>query len=142
MPVPIDVALVNYMRSKDTIMALVSGRIFPALAPTQAPLPYIVYSQSDYRSERHMLGVSVLKWATFTWEAYGTPRDKAREIRDAMVEALDGLRGGFSGVAISQVWLRGVGDELVDDQSGGQQMIYNCHVQFEVAYFDPTLVDP
>lgn len=142
MPVPIDVALVNYVKSKDTLMALVSGRVFPALAPTQAALPYIVYSQTDYRSERHMLGVSALKWATYTWEAYGTPRDQAREIRDAMIEAFDGLRGGFSGVAISQVFLRGVGDDLVDDKSGSQQMIYNCHVQIECAYYDPKLVDP
>jgi hypothetical protein len=142
MAVPIEVALVNYIRSNEVLMALVGGRVYPVLAPTQAALPYIVYGQTAYRSERHMLGVSVLKWSTIDWDAYGTPHDEASAIRDGLIAIFDGFRGGLSAVGISQIFIRGIGDTLVEDKSGSQQMIYACSVQVEIAYYDPELVDP
>src|SRR5258708_3112841 len=102
----LDVALYQYVSTSPALLDAVNGRVFPALAPQQAALPFVVYLEIAYMSERHMGGTSALKWATYQWDAYAARHQEAREIGALLTTAFDGMRGLYSGVSIRQVYVR------------------------------------
>lgn len=131
----LDVALYQYVSTYPALLDAVNGRVFPALAPQQAAMPFVVYLEIAYQSERHMLGASALKWAMYQWDVYAPRHQQARDIGTTLTTAFDGMRGLYSGISIRQAYVRARRTTLEDDQAGGQEMLYRVSLDIEVCYY-------
>lgn len=131
----LDVALYEYVRTYAALLDTVNGRVFPSLAPQQAIMPFLVYTEIGYYSERQMLGASALKWATYQWDVYATRHQQAREIGAALTTAFDGIRGLYSGVSIRQGYVRARRTTMEDNAAGDQQMYFRVSLDIEFCYY-------
>jgi len=129
----LNVALYDLVRQTSTLTAL-GGRIYPLLAPTQAVMPFAVYSEIAYRAEHTLVAVSALAWATYQWDLYGQAHQAVHDLALALTTALDGWRGVQSGVAIRRVTVHERRLYLLDDLGGGQQQYYRASLECEVCY--------
>ena len=52
--------LQTYLKENVGVAAVVAGRVFPQVAPTDADFPYITYQQLTNNSEHHMLAAAAI----------------------------------------------------------------------------------
>lgn len=128
----LDSALYHLVSQAPDLLPLVNGRVFPLLAPQQAPVPFIVYSEISYFAAHHMGGVTRLAATDVQWDVYGDRHQQAREVGEALTTLLDGYRGLTNGVDIRATFVRARRTTLEDDQAGGQVLYYRVSLDTEI----------
>lgn len=131
----IDVAMYEYVANHPLLVPVLNGRVYPALAPTQAVFPYLVYLEVGYYAARHLLGLSAPRWSQYQWEIHGTPHAQVGAVKLLLTKALDAFHGVVAGVDIRQVYVRDRRSMSEDDRGGGQQQLTCAMLDMDVLYF-------
>jgi hypothetical protein len=130
----LDVALADYVKADATMLALVSGRVYPLLAPQQATLPLVVYQEITYRAEHHMTAVSGLAQTFWQWDVYAERHAKAREVALALTSLLDHRAGDVGGVDVRCILVRDRRTMLEDDEGASQMQYFRVSIDTEIWY--------
>lgn len=85
------------------IIALVGGRVFPDVAPTKTPRPYVTFQRISTPRIRDLQGPANLAYPRFQIDAWADSRDSAKQVIDAVRVAFDGHSGSQSGVNVRAV---------------------------------------
>jgi hypothetical protein len=86
----VDEQLYARLRDDAALAALVGTRIFPLLAPQDAPLPFIRYQLVSRVADEALDAVSTLASYRFQIDAYGATYASARAVQARMKELLNG----------------------------------------------------
>ena len=130
----LDAALADYVKADATLLALLSGRVYPLLAPEQAALPFVVYAEIEYRAEHHMGNVTGLVQTFWQWDCYADRHARARDVAFALTSALDHLTGSVGGLDIRCIFVRDRRSSLEDDAAGGQMQVFRVSLDTEIWY--------
>ncbi len=116
---------------------LVSARIYPDHAPTNAERPYIVLTQVPLtRRERHFLGPSRLATTTIQVEAYDNHAAKAETLGEAIRMSVDGLKGfmGTQAIDVRGTFVEGPDTRFSRPVDGGQTGAHVSVLEVEFHY--------
>lgn len=130
----LDTALSDYIKAHASVLPLVSGRVYPMVAPQQAIFPLVLYQEIDYRAEHHMTAATGLAQTFWQWDAYAERHAQARQVGFALTSALDHLTGNIGGLDIRCIFVRDRRTLLEDPEDGSQQPIFRVSIDTEIWY--------
>lgn len=109
--------------------------IFPTLAPSQVPMPYVVAQQvSGNPLQESMQGTGRLQTNRWRFSCYGSTYRNAKLLAQALRNALLSMNGALSGsVEIHGAWLKLEADDAEPIPHG---TIYATHCDFEFNFMD------
>jgi hypothetical protein len=110
--------------------------IFPALAPSEVPMPYIVYQQvAGQPLQESMAGTGALTTSRFRFTCYGTTYSGAKELARVLNQVMISIDGPLpAGEAeVHGVWLKLNADDSEPIPHG---TIYANHLDYEINYID------
>ncbi len=110
--------------------------IFPLIAPSQVPMPYVVLQQvSGEPLQTSMRGTGRLQTSRWRFSAYGTTYKNAKLLAQALRDALNSFAGYFEtqAVQIQGSWLKLEADDI---EEIARATIYASHVDYEIIYTD------
>jgi hypothetical protein len=114
------------------VLALNAG-VFPALAPKESSLPYLVYTQVGGATVNSLAGANRLQSARLRFSCYGNTYGTAKGLAKAVKDSLNGLAVTLPGgtVAIQGAWLEYEGDDAEPDLQG---TVFATHVDFSLMF--------
>lgn len=119
-------ALYQHLTADAEVAAIVSNRVYPGVAPKDAPLPYITYQRISSQHERHMTGragVAHPRMQINCWSSSGiTLETLVNEVR----LALDRFAGAMGTVALNVLgaYLENIRDDQLL-QAGASETVYH-----------------
>jgi hypothetical protein len=103
----IETALTTYLLAQTSITALVSTRIYPAMAKQTVTKPYIIISRIDDPGTHTHDGPVAVGRARVQISAFAATWGSAQQIADAVEAVLDGLTGvigGAGGITVNPIF--------------------------------------
>lgn len=113
----------SYLSADAGLTAAVGGRIYPTLAPSTAPLPYVVYQRIDEEESGHLGGLSGLSRATYQFNIWGRTEQHVETVLQALKLALDRYRGLMGSVPVVECRITSILDGLEPPVEGETQGI-------------------
>ena len=105
----IEEGLVTHLATRGGLVDLVGERIYPGLAPDDAPPPYITYltvSDVGGRTLSRAAGFSVARIQLDCWGVLGNDGySQAKRIAEQLRLGLDGFRGRWGTYVVQASWL-------------------------------------
>jgi hypothetical protein len=115
------------------IIALSAG-VYPALAPKESSLPFVVYSQVGGATVSSLDGANRLQSARLRFSCYGTAYADAKKLSAAVKSSLNGLAVTLSdGTKVEGCWLE---FETDDSEADLQGTVFASHVDFNLMFVD------
>jgi hypothetical protein len=115
------------------VVALNAG-VYPALAPKESELPYLVYTQVGGATVNSLAGANRLQSARLRFSCYGTSYADAKNLAAALKNSLNGLAVTLpGGITVQGAWLEFEGDDAESDLQG---TVFACHVDFSMMFVD------
>lgn len=131
----LDIALYNYLRDLASLAALIEGKVYPLMAPQQATMPYVIYTEVGLSTYRHMAGLSNIATAFYQLDAYGQNHLSAALVADALRVGLDDLQKvALSHIDVRKVILSDRRWMLEETYDGSQTNDYRCSTDFTIWY--------
>jgi hypothetical protein len=130
----IDTALAQYLSADATTLGMVHGRVYPLLAPQQAALPFLVYSEVAYRPVYHMRGSASLQACTYQIDAYAERHQQARDLAEAVVAAMHACNGLHNGLDFRVAFISDRRVSFEASQAGEQHGVARVSVDTELWY--------
>ena len=99
-------ALVARLASVPAVTAIVASRVYGGTAPAKAAIPYVTYfrvSTNEQPSASLEGGRAQVAWARVQFDAFAKTYQGAKELDDALRQALAGWSGVLSGQTIHEV---------------------------------------
>ena len=110
--------------------------IFPAVAPEECTMPYVVYIQNGLSQIQSMGGINRLQEARFRFSCYATTYLGAKNLANALKGALNGLLTTLSDSTATTVQ----GLEFVFEEDGvdpdSKGTIYACYLDCQMWFSD------
>jgi hypothetical protein len=117
------------------IIAL-SGGVYPALAPKESALPFVVYTQVGASSVNSFDGNNRLQGARLRFSCYGTSYSAAKKLAAAVKNSLSGLLATLGdGTKVQGCELEYEGDDAEADLQG---TVFASHVDFSLMFVDES----
>ena len=108
--------------------------VFPAIAPDEAIMPYIVMQQLTRETIMSYQGVNRLQYARFRFSCYGPSYRTAKTLAEDLKQLLDGFVGLLAdGTAVENTI---PGTEVDDIESAFKATLYATHVDYEFVFLD------
>ena len=76
------------------VIAAIGARLFPDVAPSNAAVPYAVYTVTDENRNRHLRDESGFRRTTVEFRCHGATRSSAMSAAQAII---DSIGSGFTG---------------------------------------------
>ena len=92
----IEIDLRNQLKNNLDVSNLVGTRIYPKVAPQNAPTPYIVYSFINNNNEQCIGGAIYQKDSRVQIDCWSKQYSKSIKVREAVVNALVGFKSSNS----------------------------------------------
>lgn len=113
------------------VVALGAG-VYPALAPKEASLPYLVYTQVGGATVNSLAGANRLQSARLRFSCYGNTYGAAKDLAKAVKDSLNGLAVTLpGGITVQGAWLEYEGDDAEPDLQG---TVFASHVDFGLMF--------
>lgn len=132
-----------YLISKPLLTALISERLYPAVATQGAALPYVTYEIEDGNHERHLSGASALADFYFTFTIHSSTSESRDEISEALRNILHTRRNtALTGsIDMRSAALEGRRDSYDDPVNADETGVFVCEMDFVIKIFEtlPTL---
>lgn len=143
----IEAGLVAYLNARAGLTAIVSDRIYPLLVPQAekgAPdnYPAATYQIIDEPNEHSLAGVSQLAHPRVQLTGWGRTYGAALQVRDALVDAMDGFRGTMGTFTVSPCLKVDEGDMAEDSVAASPTIlaarVYGRRLDFEIWFNEPV----
>lgn len=106
--------------------------VYPALAPKESALPFVVYTQVGASNVSSFDGTNALQGARVRFSCYGSSYAASKELAAAVKDSLEGLLATLTdGTKVEGSWLEFEGDEVDSDLQG---TVFSSHVDFSFMY--------
>lgn len=130
----VEYGLVQHLKADPTLDALLSGRIYPGIAPQGASLPRLTYNRISTQDDQAMDGPAGLPQTRLQIDVWGDSHDAVRAIVARLLALLNGTGGawGDAWVACSEREDQRTSYEPPVDAS--DQGVYRESVDLVVAY--------
>lgn len=127
---PAETAIYTVLAADGTVAALVVARIYPALAPQGATLPYVVYERISTPRVRGLDGTSGLGAPRFQITSWAESYSGAKALADAVRDALDDYSGTVGTAILDDAFIDDEGD--VENLSPGadEQRLFGVRQDF------------
>ena len=121
--------LYTFLQSRAGLTALVGTRIYPVMAPQGVALPYVAFDRVDTRPEQALGEAAGLATTRVQFDCYAAGAKQAKELADALRQALDGQSGTWGSVVVGAcLWLNEL--DVYEPETGS----YAVPVDFDVIY--------
>jgi hypothetical protein len=108
--------------------------VFPALAPKESSLPYVVYLQVGGATVNSLGGANRLQSARLRFSCYGNSYGTAKGLAKAIKDSLNGLAVTLAGgIVVQGAWLEYEGDDAEPDLQG---TVFASHVDFALMFVE------
>jgi len=114
------------------VVSLVSGRIYPLLAPATATLPYVTWRRSGISREQTLGAPMGVPRVTVEFSIYGTTYEQAREVADSMRVVLDGYGGTVDNTQVRQASLENESDDFVELAGADLPPVYQITQTYDI----------
>ncbi len=101
----IEKAIFSILKDDNSLTALISDRIYPAFVVQKSPVPYIRYQNISTRPTQTFDGLSKLRIKDFQVDSIASDLKEAKDIAEAVKNALIGFNGPKNDVRISNIFL-------------------------------------
>lgn len=91
--------------ANSSVSALVAGRVYPLLAPDDAPLPFITWRRSGITRQHSLSGPMGTPTVSVEFQLYAETYNAARDLADKVRLVLDGYGGTVDTVEVKHVSL-------------------------------------
>lgn len=99
----VDEAIRTYLLSANPVLALVGSRVYPSFLAQGSSFPAITVTEIDCVPAQTLAMASGLFSARFQFDCYAKRVLDAKILAKTVRQALDGLKGVFSGVSVNAV---------------------------------------
>ena len=130
----IESALITLLASDDTVVGLVSTRMYPNIVPQKASMPAISYQNISGFRGHVIAGPDSTVNSRYQINCWGSSYLSAKDVSDAVREKLDGYNGTTDTVVIQSIQLIDEGD--VPTISAGSDVLrrYGKRLDFMIFY--------
>mgnify|MGYP003146824997 FL=1 len=125
----VGLAIYNILTDNGEVDAIVSGRVFPNVAPQTSTFPFIIYDVEGEDPNDTKDGVSTLDVDNITVSCYSKTYNEASDLALKIRTALDRQSGTFGGVNIQSIQYDGYNDIFDDNHEDG---VYRKAIDFNV----------
>lgn len=108
-----EAALRNVLIEDPAVSTVLGTRIYPVLAPSTAPLPFVTYRRTGVRREQTLSGPMGVATTTIDFDIFAATYEGARILADLCRLALDGWGGDFENTEVKNVSLESESDGFV-----------------------------
>jgi hypothetical protein len=125
----VGLAIYNILTDNGEVDAIVSGRVFPNVAPQTTTFPFIIYDVEGEDPNDTKEGASTLDVDNITVSCYSKTYSEASDLALKIRTALDRQSGTFGGVNIQSIQYDGYNDIFDDNHEDG---VYRKAIDFNV----------
>jgi hypothetical protein len=116
------------------VSALVSGRVYPLVAPISAAVPYITWRRAGIQREHSFGGPVGTPQVTVEYALFAATYESARDLADKVRLVLDGYGGTVDNVEVKHVELQDEFDDFVQLSGGDLPPSYQVTQRFTVLW--------
>lgn len=133
----IDQALFEEMRDDAAIAAIVSNKIYPGIPPKTTKAPFISFREIAFARAEGLSGPTTLHHPRIQVDCWGSTAEQARQVSEAVRDALDGFRGLMGDVAVNvrRCAYVNANDDPEKPPDGGDLDIHRKRVDFDIWHF-------
>lgn len=113
---------------------LVGTRIYPALAPAAASLPFVTYRRSGIQRDQTLRNPMGMPRVSVEFSAYAMTYNEAREVADAVRRILDGYGGTVNNTVVEQVSLENETDDFVTLAGADLPPVYQITQTYDIRW--------
>ena len=139
----IEKALYDYLSTKAGVVAQVSTRVYPDIAPESAVYPFITVTITNETHDHHMQGGSGLANPTIQLDVWAETLPTRVAAAEAVRLSLDGFRGamGTDSLSIRSCFLVNKSNFQEQDAEGRGNPVYRSSMDFSIWHVEtvPTL---
>lgn len=116
------------------VSALVSGRVYPVLAPASAALPFVTYRRAGIQRSQTLGGPMGVPRVTVEFSLYGTTYEEARDLADKVRLCLDGYGGTSNNTVVRHTSLENESDDFVQLAGGDLPPVYQVTQTYDILW--------
>ncbi|MGH9505046.1 MAG: hypothetical protein ACRD20_19505 [Terriglobales bacterium] len=111
--------------------------IFPVMAPSEVPMPYLVMEQVTGDGPADTLaGANAFQVNRWRFSCYGSTYRQAKLLAKAAKSALNDMRGDQSGSAFVQSTMLALEADDSEPFARGRGTIFGSHIDFDFSFMD------
>lgn len=112
--------------------SVVSGRIYPILAPASAAMPFITYRRAGITRAQTLGGPMGVPRVTVEFDVYAATYEGARDLADRCRQILDGYGGTVDNTEVKQASLENEQDDFVQLAGADLPPVYSVKQTYDV----------
>ena len=133
----IEASLYEHLKDTAAVAAIVAARVYPAVAPQAAAMPAISYLLTNRQEEEDLDGGIGLWKATVQVSCWAATYQAAKELAEAVGEALDDHEGPMGAAEVTTVDdCRRIGELDLVIPPAGDDGRYHVPLDFEITYLE------
>lgn len=131
-------ALRTILLADAPVLAVVSTKIWPMIAPQGSAMPYIVYSRIGTDHIEVLAGSAGLARATFQIDCWSDSFDTVRDLANKVRIALQGVQGTHASVVIDGINMTSEVDDYEEPENKNEPGTYGVKMDFGIWFVEST----
>jgi hypothetical protein len=130
-------ALYTYLTGRSAVVAALGTRIYPEIAPTEALMPYCVYTQSGEAPVYHMGGAAGIAQASMRLDVFAETEPTRTQVAETVQGALEVWVQGrplIGSVSVRFVGIETMEDAFVPPSDGSERGVYQRGLDCTIWY--------
>lgn len=127
--------LSDRLQADPAVASIVSGRVYPVIAPATAPVPFITWRRQAVQREQTLSGPLGMPLVTLVVDMYAETYEAVRTLADACRVCLDGW-GGQTGnyTYVRLVTLLNEADGFIQLAGGDMPPVYSVSQTYQILW--------